>query len=26
MSCAGLHDPNLGVNTVKGMIGITWFF
>jgi len=26
MSCAGLHDPNLGVNTVKGMIGMTWFF
>ena len=26
MSCAGLHDPNLGVNTVKGMIGLTWFF
>jgi hypothetical protein len=26
MSCAGLHDPNLGVNTVKGMAGLTWFF
>jgi hypothetical protein len=26
MSCAGLHDPNLGVNTVKGMLGLTWFF
>lgn len=26
MSCAGLHDPNLGVNTVKGMVGLTWFF
>ena len=26
MSCAGLHDPNLGVNTVKGMLGMTWFF
>jgi lipid A 3-O-deacylase len=26
MSCAGLHDPNLGVNTVKGMLGVTWFF
>jgi hypothetical protein len=25
-SCAGLHDPNLGVNTVKGAIGLTWFF
>jgi len=26
MSCAGLHNPNLGVNTVKGMLGLTWFF
>ena len=26
MSCAGLHAPNLGVNTVKGMVGLTWFF
>ena len=26
MSCAGIHPPNLGVNTVKGMIGLTWFF
>ncbi len=26
MSCAGLHDPNLGVNTIKGMLGLTWFF
>jgi len=26
MSCAGLHDPNLGVNTIKGMVGLTWFF
>jgi hypothetical protein len=26
MSCAGLHDPNLGVNTIKGMLGVTWFF
>jgi len=25
-SCAGLHDPNLGVNTIKGMVGLTWFF
>jgi hypothetical protein len=26
MSCAGIHDPNLGVNTIKGMAGLTWFF
>jgi hypothetical protein len=26
MSCAGIHDPNLGVNTIKGMLGLTWFF
>jgi hypothetical protein len=26
MSCAGLHDPNLGVNAIKGMAGLTWFF
>jgi hypothetical protein len=26
MSCAGIHNPNLGVNTIKGMLGLTWFF
>ena len=26
MSCAGIHSPNLGVNNVAFMIGITWFF
>jgi lipid A 3-O-deacylase len=26
LSCAGIHDPNLGANTIKGMIGLTWFF
>jgi hypothetical protein len=26
VSCAGIHDPNLGLNCVKGMAGITWFF
>ena len=26
MSCAGIHSPNLGVNTIKGMLGLTWFF
>lgn len=26
LSCAGIHDPNQGVNTVKGMLGLTWFF
>jgi hypothetical protein len=25
-SCAGLHHPNLGVNTIKEAIGLTWFF
>ncbi len=26
LSCAGLSRPNLGVNTVFGMVGVTWFF
>jgi len=26
ISCAGMHCPNLGLNTVKGMVGVTWFF
>jgi lipid A 3-O-deacylase len=26
MSCAGIHSPNLGVNAIKGMLGITFFF
>jgi len=26
MSCAGIHPPNLGLNTVNGMVGISWFF
>jgi hypothetical protein len=26
MSCGGIHDPNLGLNGVKGMLGITYFF
>jgi len=26
MSCAGIHSPNLGVNCVAFMIGLTWFF
>lgn len=25
-SCAGLHAPNLGLNGVTGMLGITYFF
>jgi hypothetical protein len=25
-SCAGLHAPNLGINTVACMFGVTWFF
>jgi hypothetical protein len=26
MSCAGLSSPNLGLNNVNGMVGISWFF
>ncbi len=26
VSSAGLYTPNLGLNTVAGMIGVTWFF
>jgi len=26
MSCAGIDKPNLGLNDVIGMIGLTWFF
>jgi hypothetical protein len=26
VSCAGIHRPNLGLNCVKGMVGVTWFF
>jgi hypothetical protein len=26
MSCAGLSTPNLGLNNVNGMVGISWFF
>jgi len=26
LSCAGIHKPNLGINTVKGLLGVTWFF
>jgi lipid A 3-O-deacylase len=26
MSCAGLSAPNLGLNNVNGMLGISWFF
>ena len=26
MSCAGIDRPNLGLNDVTGMIGLTWFF
>ena len=25
MSCAGIHPPNLGLNSVALMIGVTWF-
>ena len=25
-SCAGLHAPNLGINTATFMLGVTWFF
>jgi len=26
LSCAGMNHPNLGVNNVIGMVGVTWFF
>ena len=26
MSCGGIHDPNLGINNIAFMIGVTWFF
>jgi lipid A 3-O-deacylase len=26
LSCAGIHRPNLGLNTVAGLLGITLFF
>ena len=26
ISCAGIHAPNLGLNAIKGMAGLTWFF
>ncbi len=26
LSCAGMRSPNLGVNAVAGMIGLSWFF
>lgn len=26
MSCGGINSPNLGLNTVTGMIGVSWFF
>jgi hypothetical protein len=25
-SCGGLHSPNLGINTVAVMFGVSWFF
>jgi lipid A 3-O-deacylase len=26
MSCGGIHAPNLGINDVVFMLGVTWFF
>ncbi|HTQ51037.1 MAG TPA: acyloxyacyl hydrolase [Candidatus Acidoferrales bacterium] len=26
LSCAGLSSPNLGLNNVNGMVGVSWFF
>jgi hypothetical protein len=26
MSCAGLKAPNLGLNTILGLVGVSWFF
>ncbi|MGH7967284.1 MAG: acyloxyacyl hydrolase [Limisphaerales bacterium] len=25
-SCAGIHQPNLGLNGVTGLLGVSWFF
>ncbi|MGH7866623.1 MAG: acyloxyacyl hydrolase, partial [Candidatus Dormibacteraceae bacterium] len=25
-SCGGLHSPNLGINTVAVLFGVSWFF
>jgi hypothetical protein len=26
LSCAGIHQPNLGINNVGFFVGVTWFF
>jgi lipid A 3-O-deacylase len=26
MSCAGINTPNLGLNNLNGMVGVSWFF
>jgi lipid A 3-O-deacylase len=26
MSCAGIHDPNQGLNGIKALFGVTWFY
>jgi len=26
LSCAGINHPNLGVDNVAFMVGVTWFF
>lgn len=26
LSCAGIHDPNLGLNGVTGLLGLSWLF
>ena len=26
MSCAGINSPNLGLNTILGTVGLSWFF
>ena len=26
LSCAGINSPNLGLNNVSGLVGISWFF
>ena len=26
LSCGGMNSPNLGLNGVAGMIGLSWFF
>jgi hypothetical protein len=26
LSCANLYSPNLGLNSINGLLGLSWFF